>query len=859
MVTASDRLAAQFGEDNPFTHLSSGTTPRLVTDESAPLPVIRGAELDLPIPAGFTIEDISHFMQLHECAESETYTSSQLATLYGAHPVDSGARFLTFAPNARQVNVALLRDDGTIEREIPMERTFYGNWSVVAADIPDGTRYAFNVDAEHRHPRAPDGETYRNGFYLKADPFAIERVHHRSVAAVYRPYRTQFDWGREHETLIRTLRAQQKEETRHLHIFQMQPGSFDRDGLTKEEDDAPLVEPSDDESRYGRYLNWRELAPKVIAHCHETGFNAIQMNGFFEYPNHKSMGYQVSGYFCPSSRFGMLEDCKAFIKALHEAGIVVYLDFIPHHMAIDSGDLHNFDGSALFEDHYHEQWGAFTFDLTKKAVRDFLVSSARYMVEELKIDGFRVDAASDIHTERPKGWIFLQELNRALHETDPNILTIAEYPKPNREVTVPLDRIIEGGARGLGFDYVWAMGLQHQLLKELAPKHAKDRDMWQLGARIHEWFDRRYIATFSHDDCGNGEGSLVAKLRIHHRELDEDHLPRGRSQARNILALNLLLPGPTSTFMGAEIGQSSEWRKYLRVGYETRIGHGKEDWEEMKAFHFYKDCTALVHTHPTLMARGSKDNLKIAAIDNDANRIALLRIREGSKPILIVQSWDPGYDHADLRDHRVTIEINRETLAILPRITRIRELLNSDDIKYGGRGITNLRGRGVQILSGGKIEFSLSHMGTSILELEEEALSPPLERDGGGAASGGGSADGAQSKFDFLDKMDETVFSWEQKKQLILELKTHKSVFTDLLKAAKERPSEMKRFAKAMPESFKAFCRQYVSQTQPVLGGASLSDEAIFEDLSFLTRDGHRNQLTGRFETILDQIAPLLR
>jgi|GEM_PF-3212701 len=750
------RIAAISGETDPFELAAASSA----TSSHPAASVACAAAGGLDIPRGFSADDVAHFMQLHSAPEGEIAAgiTSDLARLYGAHKVDEGARFLTFAPNARNVKLAILDEHDNIVREIEMERTYYGNWTTIAEGLPSGTRYAYNIDAEHRHPKDPAGKTFHDGYFLKADPFAIERCGHHSVACVYRVDRDTFDWGPRHADAVAAIRSRQKDPSAHTHIFQMQPGSFARDGLTKDEDLAPGHEVGDDESEFGRYLNWVELAPKVIEHCRRSGFTTVQMNGILEYPNHKSMGYQVSGFYTPSSRFGTLEQCKTFIRALHEAGIGVFLDFVPHHMAIDSSELHNYDGSSLFESDFHDEWGSFTFDLEKRCVRDFLISSAAYWVKELHIDGLRVDAAKDMHQYRPSGAAFLRELNSSVHDIDPTVLTIAEYPSAPEETTISPSETASNGTKGLGFDFIWGMGLQHVLLKEIAPREKAGRSMRRLADMIDNWSAQPRIAVFAHDECTSGNAPLIAKIRSDHRHLDIDSLPKGRAQARNILALNFLMPGPTSTFMGTEIGTGIEWKRYARIGYETFLGEEAKDWDEGKAYSFYNALSKLVSGHPTLRGSGSAADLRIAAIDDAEKTMVILRTSGGEHPVLVVQNWNPDFSPSDTSDHRVELKLPSSLQAMI-RSESIQEIFNTDYESFGGRGITSLKGRGIEVLPSGNVRLSLAQMGTSILEIgapHEDPMTPP-----GAAAAGAATGGGAHfARFYFkLEKEDNPSLS----------------------------------------------------------------------------------------------------
>lgn len=725
-------IAARCFGEGPIQY-TDGRTASAVTGESEPLThASSSAAASAAIPDGFTAKDVSNFMRLHESeAEALLYPpNANLHTLYGAHEIEESgvvkSRFLTFAPNADAVHLALLNDDDTIKEELPLTRGPYGNWSLLTEQLDEGTRYAFNIHAEFnlKIPNSSGGydRVTETGWKLRLDPFAVEKPAPRSLGALYQPKRTAFDWGHAHDSTVSALRKQQADKTRALNIFEMQPGSFSKKGMTQAQDfaDAKAIEP---EGTYGDYLNWRELAPKVIAHCKEAGFTTVLLNGFLEYPDHASGGYQPTSFFTPTSRLGSLEDCKGFIKALHEAGITVHIDFIPHHFAIDQGHLLSYDGTTLFDDEYHPQWGAFTTDLAKPAVRDFLLSSAKYFVDELKIDGIRVDAAKQIIHERPSGRAFLRAFNTEMHKADPHILTVAEDASSAPETTTPVGALTGEKAAGLGFDYSWGMWLANQVLDELCvePKHS--RNMGSVADVIYRTATNAFIPVFSHDEMWTGSGALVSKLRKKFPGLDDDSLLRSKAQARNVHALNLLLNGTTTTFMGAEIQSMKEWQPGKRVGYESYLSPTPSGGEtyETKAFRMFATLSKLVQGHPTLAGRNTPSSFRFALVDEATKTLSFLRTRSGFNPILVTQSWDPEFDPKRKTGRNVSLSLNAELRALAGTVCRARELFNSDDLLFGGTGV---RSTSVSF-DGENVEFCLKQMSTTVIELDDTA---PLTR-----------------------------------------------------------------------------------------------------------------------------------
>ncbi len=478
----------------------------------------------------------------------------------GCHllPETAGAVFRVFAPAAQAIDVIGEFNDwaGT-----PMERIYDGNfWEVAVPEAREGQLYKYRI-------RRPDGLAVDH-----ADPFAFGSELPPGTASAIR----RLDLYAFADSAWLASRTDRRSKP--LNIYEVHAGSWRR-------------------RRDGAPLSWHELATELVPYAQAQGFTHIELLPVAEHPVDESWGYQITGFYSPTSRYGTAADFQAFVDACHRGGIGVIVDFVPVHFALDSYGLSDFDGTALYEyphtDVGHSEWGSRNFMHSRGEVRSFLQSNARFWLEEFHVDGLRVDAVSNLiywqgdaaRGENADALAFLRTMNAGLKERYPSAMLIAEDSSPFRGVTGPAS---EGG---LGFDYKWDLGWMHDTLAFLAtPARERPAAYHKLTFAMMYRYDERYVLPFSHDEVVHGKGTIVGRMN---GEYEEQF-----AQARALYMYMYALPGKKLTFMGNEFGQLREWS-------EAR----EQDWEVLRypmhdAFHrFTRDLSKIYAAVPALSER----------------------------------------------------------------------------------------------------------------------------------------------------------------------------------------------------------------------------------------------------------------
>lgn len=460
-----------------------------------------------------------------------------------AQSCDQGMRYVfrTWAPSAHSVSV--IGDFlGDWERGIPMKRvSSRGIWE--AQFISDkslaGGAYKYRVDS-------------RAGTHLKGDPYALFSRGGADGATVIveesaYPW-CDGDWFSHRRREISSRNGYYLSTP--INIYEVHLGSFDR---------------HDDES----YLSYRELADVLLPYLKRMGYTHIELLPITEHPFDGSWGYQVCGFFAPTSRYGSPDDFRYFVDSMHRAGIGVLLDWVPAHFPKDEWGLYEFDGSPLYEYQGADRkesrsWGTRFFDLGREEIQSFLISSALFWLREYHIDGLRVDAVASMiyldYDRMPGEWIpnaygnnrnleaiaFLRKLNKAVFEEFPDVLMIAEESTSFAGITHPVDK------DGIGFNLKWNMGWANDLYDylEMDPIYRKYHHK-ALNFPIMYAFGENYVLPISHDEVVHGKKSLIGKM---HGEYDDKF-----RQMRTALLLQMTYPGKKMLFMGTEFAQFSEW------------------------------------------------------------------------------------------------------------------------------------------------------------------------------------------------------------------------------------------------------------------------------------------------------------
>jgi len=571
--------------------------------------------------------------------------------MLGAHPHSAdgidGVLFATWAPAAERISVVGDFNDWDGRCHPMRVRGDGGVWELFIPDLEPGANYKLEIR------NRDTGE-----ILLKADPYGQQFQYRPDTASVVRD-REVYSWLDENWI---TARAETEWQHAPMSIYELHLGSWQRT-----EDDA--------------FLNYRELAHRLVDYLSETGFTHIELLPITEHPFDGSWGYQTIGYFAPTSRFGSPDDFRYFVDHCHQHGIGVLLDWAPAHFPKDAHGLARFDGTALYEHEdprrgEHRDWGTLIFNYGRNEVKNFLIASAVYWLEEFHIDGLRVDAVASMlyldYSREAGDWEpnqyggnenleaidFLRELNEVTHGEHPGTLMIAEESTSWPQVSRPT------WLGGLGFSMKWNMGWMHDSLNYLSmdPIH-RHYHHEQLTFGLLYAFTENFVLPFSHDEVVHGKGSMLGKMP-------------GDSwqQFANLRLLYTYLftyPGKKLLFMGCEFGQGGEWNHeraldwwLLDAPLHKGMQQGVSDLNRL-----YRNLPAL-HRHDF-------DHQGFEWVDcHDASQSVLVYQRNGGgQSAIVILNFTP---------------VPRENYRIgVPRAGRYREAFNSDSHFYGGGDVGN--------------------------------------------------------------------------------------------------------------------------------------------------------------------------
>ncbi|TIQ21329.1 MAG: 1,4-alpha-glucan branching protein GlgB [Mesorhizobium sp.] len=570
----------------------------------------------------------------------------------GAHLIDhegaSGVHFAVWAPNARRVSVVGDFNEWDGRRHTMRVRRDTGIWELFIPDIGAGRPYKYEIIG-------PDGVRLP----LKADPFAFKSELRPATASVT-ALPPAHQWGDEaHRHYWRN--ADPRREA--VSIYEVHAGSWQL---------------HDD----GSFLSWDELAGRLIPYVVETGFTHIEFMPISEHPYDPSWGYQTTGLYAPSARFGDPEGFARFVDGAHRAGIGVILDWVPAHFPVDAHGLANFDGTALYEHAdprkgFHPDWNTAIYNFGRREVVSFLVNNALFWAEKYHVDGLRVDAVASMlyldYSRKAGEWIpnekggrenleavsFLQRMNKEVYGQHPGVMTIAEESTSWPKVSQPVH---EGG---LGFGFKWNMGFMHDTLEYFSKEPIfRKHHHGDITFGLVYAFSENFVLPLSHDEVVHGKGTLLGKMA------GDDW--QKFATLRAYYAFMWGYPGKKLLFMGQEFAQRREWSEARALDWNLLdFGPHRGVWQTVR------DLNYLYRSRPALHARDCEpEGFSWLIVDDSANSVfAWLRSAPGGNPVAVIANFTP----VPRDDYRVP----------LPTAGRWREIINTDATEYGGSGKGN--------------------------------------------------------------------------------------------------------------------------------------------------------------------------
>ena len=568
----------------------------------------------------------------------------------GAHPVrEGGVHFGVWAPNADRVSVVgdFNAWDG---RAHPMQMLgASGIWETVIPEAQVGQRYKFELRTRH------------GAIVLKSDPYGFAFELPPATASII--CTPGYAWN--DDEWMRNRGARESWFHKPMATYEVHLGSW-----------ARIPEEGD------RYLTYSELAGRLIPYVKEMGYTHIELLPVMEHPFSGSWGYQVTGFYAPTSRFGPPQEFKRFVDECHRNDIAVILDWVPGHFPKDAYALANFDGTALYEhadprQGEHRDWGTLIFNYGRNEVRNFLLANALYWLEEYHVDGLRVDAVASMlyldYSREHGQWVpnrfggrenldaieFLRQLNTLTHAQHPGSIVIAEestaWPSVSRPTYVG----------GLGFTYKWNMGWMNDILEYVKndPVHRRWNHRHVTFSLIYA-FTENFVLPFSHDEVVHGKGSMFGKI-------PGDDWQKAAT-LRTLYGFMYAHPGKKLMFMGAEFGQGREWN------YDQSL-----DWHLLERplhgglRHYMKDLNRVYQTEPALHEIDFEPSgfQWIDCNDNENSVVSFIRRSRDGQVVVAIVNFTP---------------VPRDGYRIgVPVAGAYSELINSDSEMYGGGNLGN--------------------------------------------------------------------------------------------------------------------------------------------------------------------------
>jgi 1,4-alpha-glucan branching enzyme len=578
--------------------------------------------------------------QMHLFHEGNFFQSHQL---FGAHIFKNSdkvyTRFCVWAPNAVQVRLVGDFNNWNGEGYELQKVNDEGVWILIVSRDLTGKLYKYEIFSQ-------TGERL-----LKSDPFAFySEIRPNTASIVYSL--ENYKW-QDNQWMNR--RGKKNLLSEPAVIYEVHLGSWKK-------------------KESGEYLNYLELAAELIPYVLEHGFTHIELLPIVEHPLDDSWGYQGTGYFSVTSRYGTPDEFRQFVDQFHQNGIGVILDWVPGHFCKDAHGLYRFDGTHSYSyshagDRENAVWGTANFDLGKGEVQSFLISNALFWIDSFHIDGFRMDAVANIiywpnasneRRENPFGINFLKKLNNQVHEYDPHFLMIGEDSTEYPNVTTPVSY------GGLGFDYKWNMGWMNDMLEYMeTPPFSRSHVHSKVTFSFLYAFLENFMLPFSHDEVVHGKKSLLDKMPGDYNEKF--------AQLRLLLGYMFAHPGKKLLFMGFEIGQFAEWKDKEQLDWNLL------DYEMHQKLNDYVKFLTKVYKRSKALYELDYLQDGFQWIDaNNSEQSVFSFLRKGKKEdeTLVVVCNFTGVSYPD---YKVGVPKNGE----------YREIFNSDHEEYGGAGLVN--------------------------------------------------------------------------------------------------------------------------------------------------------------------------
>ena len=594
--------------------------------------------------------DVTRFSELDIYLFKEG-THAKLYNHLGAHLMQregqNGVYFAVWAPNAKGL---LVRADfnhySTTSHPLQKRDDESGIWEGFIEGVEEGVTYKYHIDTDL-------------GAVDKADPYAFyAEVAPNSASKICDL--SEYSWS-DKEWMKK--RAKHNSHKAAISVYEVHLGSWRR-------------------KENNRFLTYTEIAQELSKYVQEMGFTHVEIMPITEYPFEGSWGYQTTGYFAPTSRYGTPQEFMALVDTLHQKGIGVILDWVPSHFVTDGHGLLNFDGTCLYEHAdprkgYHPEWGSAIFNYDRNEVRAFLVSSALFWLEKYHVDGIRVDAVASMlyldYARKEGEWVpnedgsnvnrgavqFLKQLNSTVYEKYNDIMMFAEESTNYSMVS----RSVSQG--GLGFGYKWNMGWMHDILKYMKfdPIYREHHHQHLTFSFVY-MYNENYILPLSHDEVVHMKGSLINKMPgVYEKKF---------ANLRALYSLMFAHPGKKLLFMGGEIAQFSEWN------FAGSLDWNVLEYESHRGVqNLLKELNHLYKTEPSLHKNDVEKEGFSWIDENDYQANVITYIRKGArneKLLIIVCNFSD-------KEHK-------GYMLGLPTKGEYVEIFNSDDKKFGGYGTT---------------------------------------------------------------------------------------------------------------------------------------------------------------------------